>query len=386
MRRLACFMAALVLCLSMAQPVQAASEVYVDNSLGTGDIRIGISDELNLDGDTVLPGDEIDYSVVIGNKAEPAWIRVRITYLPDWLGIEDVMIADGWEPYGGYYYYKDIIPSGGSVEFIQGISIPYTIGNELQGASFDIRTSAEAVQSEHFEPEFGTDDPWFGTVIETCVDSDPYDPGTTDTQSFEVVYEGGSKGLVKTGEDFFANWDRLMPGDAMTGTVEISNKYMPVTIYFRTENIVDGTSGESDDGSDSGLDGDSDGSRASGSDLLAQLDLRIENVGGDGRTVIYDGPMSGVASPMSLGDYAVGSGTTLEYTVTMPARLQNAYSLTDTITRWIFSVDAVEYTDFELPKTGGAGTHGHAMAGMACLALASCFLVKRRGGSGHGQD
>ena len=110
--RIASFLAALILCMSMAQPAWAASsEIYVDNSLQTGDIRLEISDELNLDKDTVLPGDKIDYSVHVGNLAEPAWLRVRITELPDWLDMDHVPVAQAWDPHDdGYYYSLALIP------------------------------------------------------------------------------------------------------------------------------------------------------------------------------------------------------------------------------------------------------------------------------------
>lgn len=383
MKRIMTFLAALVLCMSMAQPAWAASETYVDSSLRTGDIRIGISDALDLgDRTTVLPGDEIDYSVSVENRAEPAWIRVRITELPDWLDMDNVKIADGWDPHGEYYYYKNIAGSDQTVKFIEGVTIPDTLGNEMQGAEFIIKTSAEAVQSEHFEPDFGSEDPWFGTVIEVCTDSDPYsNPGKDSLDPFQVIYENGSQGLIHVGDDFFAEWDRLMPGDVMTGTVEIKNSYLPVTVYFRTENIL-GEDGliKPDAASDTTLDTDA----VYSSDLLFQLNLKIENVDGEESTVIYDGPMSGVASPTSLGEYVVGSSTVLKYTVTMPKQLQNAYSLKDTVTRWIFSVESSGQSAFELPRTGGPGVIGYMAAGASCTALAAvCVLVRKKGGAAH---
>lgn len=374
MKRIASFLAALVLFLSMAQPAWAASETQVDNSLQTGDVRIAISDKLNLDKNTVLPGDKIDYSVSIENQAESAWIRARITELPDWLDMDHITVETGWDPHGEYYYYKKIVDSKSSVKFISGITVPDTLGNEMQGEKFGIKTSAEAVQSEHFEPDFGTEDPWFGTVIEVCTDKDAYDPGTTGKQNFQVIYEDGSQGLIHVGDDFFANWNRLMPGDVMTGTVEVKNNYSPAEIFFRTENIVDGTNSEST--TDSGK----DPAKATSSDLLAQLNLKIENNG----QVIYDGPMSGIASPTSLGNYSVGSSTKLTYTVTMPAKLQNAYSLTDTVTRWIFSVEPSDEAGYEFPKTDGPGIYGYAAAGAACMMLAAAaVLARKKGGADH---
>lgn len=374
MKRITSFLAALLLCLSMAQPAWAASETQVDNGLQTGDVRIAISDELNLGKKTVLPGDEIGYSVSIENQAESAWLRARVMELPDWLDMDHVTVEKDWEPHGEYYYYKKIVDSESSVKFISGITVPDTLGNEMQGAEFKISVSAEAVQSEHFEPDFGTEDPWFGTVVEVCTDEGAYDPGATGTQSFQVIYEDGSQGLIHVGDDFFANWDRLMPGDVMTGTVEVKNNYSPAEIFFRTENIVDGTSGEGT------ADGDEGTAKATSSDLLAQLNLKIEN----GGQVVYDGPMSGIASPTSLGDYSVGSSTTLKYTVTMPKQLRNAYSLSETRTRWIFSVEPSDEAQYEFPKTGGPGIYGYAAAGTACMMLAAAaVLARKKGGADH---
>lgn len=375
MKRITSFLAALLLCLAMVRPAWAASETQVDNGLQTGDVRIAISDELNLGKKTVLPGDEIGYSVSIENQAESAWLRARVMELPDWLDMDHVTVEKDWEPHGEYYYYKKIVDSESSVKFISGITVPDTLGNEMQGAEFKIRTSAEAVQSEHFEPDFSTDDPWFGTVIEVCTDEDAYDPGTTGEQSFQVIYEDGSKGLIHVGDDFFANWDRLMPGDVMTGTVEIKNNYSPAEIFFRTENRTENIVDEAD-----GVAGteasEKDTDKATSSDLLAQLNLKIEN----DNQVIYDGPMSGITSPTSLGDYSVGSSTKLTYTVTMPAKLQNEYSLTDTVTRWIFSVEP-SGTEYEFPKTGGPGIYGYIAAGAACVMLTAAAVTARKKGS-----
>lgn len=185
--------------------------------------------------------------------------------------------------------------------------------------------TADAVQEANFTPNWNASDPWFGTVIETCVHTS-YDPKLTGNQVFSVVFENGADGLVKTGEDFFSNWASLMPGDTVSGQVTLKNSYRrTVTMYFKTESIADDA-------------------------LLKVLHLEIKN----GDTVIYSGTMDGaVTERVKLASLAVNEEAILTYTVSVPKELNNSYALSKTQTKWIFSA----YMSSSSGGGGGGGGH-----------------------------
>jgi hypothetical protein len=173
---------------------------------------------------------------------------------------------------------------------------------------FAIHITSDAVQVKNFTPDFNSEDPWFGTLIEERI-YQPFEiePGSEDP--FSVEFMDGTEGLVKVGDDFFHNWGTLLPGDTFTDTVTIGNNYTKaVEIFFHTENIAD-------------------------SELLDQIQITIKN----GDQVIYDGPLSGTVEELSLGTFNKGETTVLTYTIHVPAELNNKYALSEAITKWIFS-------------------------------------------------
>lgn len=185
--------------------------------------------------------------------------------------------------------------------------------------------TADAVQEANFTPDWNAGDPWFGTVIETCVHTS-YDPKLAGSQVFSVVFENGADGLVKTGEDFFSNWASLMPGDTVSGQVTLKNSYRrTVTMYFKTETIADDA-------------------------LLKALNLEIKN----GDTVIYSGTMDGaMAERVKIASLAMNEEAILTYTVSVPKELNNSYALSKTQTKWIFSA----YMSSSSGGGGGGGGH-----------------------------
>lgn len=314
----------------------------VTNKGKTGDIDIDI-EEMQTDpatGEevpyehekTVLPGQDISKIVRVENKAEPAYIRLSVSYVSDgsleWLSDEalqlDETAAAKWKKIGDYWYYTEPVPAGEKVPFMNGFTVPGSLTNEFAGEEFNVNITVDAVQSTHFDPDFDSDDPWFGTVIEQCEHSDGYDPGEEGDEVFSVEFEGGAEGLVRVGEDFFSNWTRLMPGDSLTDEVEIRDAYGPVAIYFRTETLEEDP-------------------------LLSSLEIEIKN----DDVVIYKGTMFGaLKDPVLLGDYQKGESSKLTYTVTVPSWLPNSFSMSATQTKWIFTAKL----PVDLPNTGGIGT------------------------------
>ena len=332
-------------CALVMTPCMAYAGEYtteVTNNVTLGDVSISLSEyELDEDGKEVpyqndkqvLPGQIVDKIVRITNNANASWIRVKAEYTSeeglDSLSDEELTLADGdWEKIGTYYYYKKPVAKDESVDFLKRVKIPASWDSTYAEKGFAIILTADAVQEANFTPDWNASDPWFGTVIETCVHTS-YDPKLAGNQAFSVVFENGADGLVKTGEDFFSNWASLMPGDTVSGQVTLKNSYRrTVTMYFKTETIADGA-------------------------LLKALHLEIKN----GDTVIYSGTMDGaVTEKVKIASLAMNEEAVLTYTVSVPKELNNSYALSKTQTKWIFSA-------YMSSSSGGGGGGSHKTTG-----------------------
>ena len=314
----------------------------VTNSVTLGDVSISLSEyELDEDGkevpyqndNQVLPGQTVDKIVRITNNANASWIRVKAEYTSeeglDSLSDEELTLADGdWEKIGDYYYYKKPVAKDESVDFLKCVKIPASWDSTYAEKGFSIILTADAVQEANFTPDWSAGDPWFGTVIETCVHTS-YDPKLAGNQTFSVMFENGADGLVKTKEDFFSNWTSLMPGDTVSGQVALKNNYRrTVTMYFKTETIADDA-------------------------LLKALHLEIKN----GDTVLYSGAMDGaITEKVKIASLAMNEEAVLTYTVSVPKELNNSYALSKTQTKWIFSA-------YMSSSSGGGGGGSHKTTG-----------------------
>lgn len=326
--------------LTMPQTVYAGTQNYqteVINSISIGDISISL-DEFELDSDgnlipyqdnkTVLPGQMVDKIVQITNQANRAWIRAKIEYTSDdgIQGMSDDMVTMSektWKKVGDYYYFTEPLDRD-TIEFIRAVRIPPEWDETYSDKSFTVMITVDAVQEANFTPDFTSDSPWFGTVIETCVHS-TYDTMHVEEQNFSITFESGAEGLVKVGDDFFSNFGNLMPGDVVSDTVSLHSSYnRPVSIYFRTDTIA-------------------------ADELLHAVEIEIKN----SKKLIYSGTLDGaIKENVQLALLKNGEYAELSYTLRVPASLDNRYALSQTKTEWIFSA---ELENSEGGEGGGGG-------------------------------
>lgn len=328
------FIFAAVLCLLFSKTVLAASffsETDVINHVGIGDISIGLEEyETDEKGNEIpyenhkiiVPGQKIEKRVRIVNHACSAWIRAKIEYrsYEGIKGMSDHMIVpadEGWMKVGEYYYYTHPVKKDEFVNFIKEIRIPPEWDQSYGEKSFSVVVTADAVQEDNFTPDFSVEDPWFGTLIEMCVHT-AYEPDERGTESFSVIYEGGAEGMIKTGDDFFSNWGRLMPGDTVSDKVQIKNAYSrPVAVCFWTETIAEDP-------------------------LIEALQLEIKN----GDEIIYSGSMGKeLKEKKELAFLKPGEETELAYMVHVPKEINNRYALSETKTKWFFSAGLENFND-----------------------------------------
>lgn len=326
-------MLTLVLVLGYASPVSATGSVTNKGSIGAVDISL--SYELKENVSAVLPGQTVAINSFIANVAEPAWIRAKIEYpctanqdVIEHLSehqlteLSDDLITfsgDKWKKIGSYYYWTEAVKTGDKVPFTDTVTFPIDWDNQVVASQFGICITAEAIQEKHFEPDFNSDDPWKGAVIE-AYDSDNYVPKKEGNEKFKVTYEGGSEKLVILGENFFANWSQAMPGDVLTGEATISNKMkIPVKIHFKANS-------------------------KDSNEVLKSLKLKIWN----DKKVIFDGTMAENIDEVLLKEYKANEKTTFKYEVSLPTTLNNAFAEKPFETVWTFRAEEIPQP--ETPK------------------------------------
>ena len=303
--------------------------VETENHIFTGDVSIALEeyelDEMGMeipygDGKQVVPGQTVDKIVKIRNEAEPAWLRAEAVCLGADGAFEEMAggIGEKWIRRGRYYYYTEPAASGETVCFFRTVTVPAEWDEREAGKSFFVEVTAQAVQAANFTPDFSAEDPWFGVPVETCIHGGGRQSGEQEREEYAVIFENGSEGFVKAGDDFFSNFRELMPGDTVRDSVEIGSRYSgSVDIWFRTEQ-ADQTEQEKQ--------------------LLQKLRLVIKN----GGEQIYDGPLhgGGLESGVLLAQgLRRGESRNLSYEIHMPEELNNFYAVRQAGVRWIFRAE-----------------------------------------------
>ena len=263
--------------------------------------------------------------------------------------------SDKWTKIGPYYYLKEPVGTGVTTPFTESITFPSDWDSSMTNTKMGVVFTAEAIQEKNFMPDFDSDDPWHGAVIE-AFDSDDYQFKSEGDGQFSIVYKGGSEGLVRLGDDFFANWGDLMPGDELDGTAEITNRMnLPVKIFFKTES-----------------DGDAE--------LFKLIKITIKN----GSNTVYDGPLSGNVSPaVLLKEYKPGESTKLSYHLSVPAEIDNAHALSEFKVVWTFSAEEVHPDKIiEIIKTGERGLLILFCILAAIICITGRALIRKERGAG----
>jgi len=319
-----------------AVPVNAKDQVEVVNNVGMGNVSIALISQ-QYDPQTkknipwqqeriVVPGEKVSEIVTIRNEGEPAWIRAKVEFKTNAnvnLSEDDATFAKGWiRKDDGYWYWPHEVQTGDSVKWMECIDIPTEWRtDQVAKTKFHANIKADAVQTRHFKPDFNSNDPWYGTVIETSLYNYTRDDKSTQIGYF-VFFEGGAEGLFHKGDDFFSNWTTLMPGDELEDTVSVKNNYIQkVKLFFRIEN-------------------------PEMTELEKACNLQIFR----GTEKIFDGKLADAMNEMVLAVMDPGSEFVLKYKLTVPKELTNKYDLTEGQVKWIFRAEMLG--SYEKQKNG----------------------------------
>lgn len=244
--------------------------------------------------------------------------QIQADEYPDILTDENIFgLSESWIKIGDYYYYKNILNPKESADLFQGVFIPYEWDNEHAEQKLNLNIQIDAVQAEHFTPDFSSDQPWGNEEIEVCAHSGDRSALVNPYTTMYVEFEGNSHKLVAVPKDFFSNLGQAMPGDLLNDTVTLKNTTEDeVELLFHTALPETLTEEQKS--------------------LLTKIELAIF-LDGD---KLYEGNLeaASLSSDISLGKYQSQENKEFTFSLTVPAELKNQYALADTVVRWVFSV------------------------------------------------
>ncbi|MCD7867765.1 MAG: hypothetical protein LUG62_06140, partial [Clostridiales bacterium] len=349
-----------IICIGNFYPHPAVRAAFTDsvtvaNHISTGDIRISLEEYEEKNGreilyenpKTVLPGDTVSKIPRITCEAEDCWVRVKISYTDNLNGLEGLgdenlgEIPEKWEKIGEYFYYTEILGYGESADLFHWIHIPEDWTEEWAEKKLSMEIRAEAIQAANYTPDFTAMSPWGNEEIQKCIHTvDGMEASVPEKKSLMVEFNGDAHRLLAVPDDFFSNFARAMPGDTLRDTAQIRNTTdSTAEIFFQTSPECLSVSGQ---------------------DLAEKLGLTISM---DGKE-LYSGNLLAeeLNAPVSLVTLAPGEEGELEFVISLPAGLDNAYALREADVKWIFSVneDSPTQTPETNPEDGESGGSGTA--------------------------
>lgn len=322
------------------------SEISVTNTLETGTVEIDLAQwmmEKNREvpwenSQEILPGDEISLIPRITNLGADCYVRVWVSFdmekkVEDPIGYEDLTgIGEDWLRIGNCFYYKKILKTNQHTDLFGGYRIPagwntrydesgnivdYYTDNKLT-----VRFTADAIQSQNFTPDFQSETPWGEVDIQECKSRDGYEFRTYETAKktlLSVVYEAEADKLLAQPENFFENLGMLMPGDQVRDSIRLENKNNTAVLYFKTEVLEE-------------------------KEILEEIELKILFCKDDKEVLLYQGPLNSreLSQYVSLGEYQTGEQGELIFELSVPEKLNNAYSMEQGKVRWWFMAKEAE--------------------------------------------
>lgn len=363
----------ILLCLSLlfcgsGTTLLALSKTSVVNHFTTGVVDIELEEYEIQDGQEVpyenpkevMPGTTISKIPRITNDGNDCYVRAEITFenMEDLNDSNLFGFSSQWEKIGDYYYYKDILEHGESVDLFEGLEVPTSFSQEHEEEEFSIRIDVDAIQSQNFTPDFTSSIPWGNIEIMEYTKGKIYDVSSfkqADDLEFEIEYQGDTEKLVKNQEDFFLNIPVLLPGDFYEDSVEISNDGdRDITLYFDSEILEN-------------------------QDILEKIQLKIETTIDGTTETVYEGSLNSSIDHYELGKIKANQNASFDFSIEVPPELNNDYTLEAGKVKWIFSTEPIEKTDgIAEDVTTGDFTQAGLLLIVAGVALFGVVLYQKK--------
>ena len=183
-----------------------------------------------------------------------------------------------------------------------------------------------------------------------------------------ITYNGSQQGFeIELDDDLFDSFKGVMPGDTLTETITIRNKYTAadnVLIYLRAVPHTEEEGPHVDEVAENE-------DYASMMDFLAQLTLKVEQDGGVISEDAADKP-AGLAESQLIAQFRGKGSSEIQVTLQVPIDMGNEYAQRWGEIDWQFY--AVEKEDPPTPSTGD-NSKLMLFASLFCLSLAMSFVL-----------
>lgn len=274
----------------------------------------------------VYPGSNVSIIPKIINKGSNCYVRAKLEFKIDNNIIENSNnsifdILDCWEKHGSYYYYNSILKCNETINIFENIKIPNSISNEYSGKKVIVSISADAIQSDNFNPDYTLEDPWYNIKIEKSIDS-TYVINTNDDEfTTDLKFENNAEKYIEISKKFFQDLNKLVPGDMIEEQIKMINKTDKETEYFYGISIPENIS-------------------ESEKELLKQCVLTV--IKDDNNTLYSDGLLNHFNN--SIGKLKPGEEASVKFIIKIPNELNNNFSRLNAKFSWKFSVQPEEKT------------------------------------------
>lgn len=334
-------------------------EVSVTSQFQTGKVVIRIRQKNGTRFDNIVPGERVPMKTEIEGEGEACYVRIKIK--TD--GEKEIPMScfegrsDQWIEKKGYLYYKKPIPYHGSVLLYDTFSLPEN-WNEAEfsrNPEIHISLQADAIQSKNFTPDFQAESPWGKIEVKDT------DETKNDYLFRQMVPKEGTCRVVLQGDKivlrpdgFFENLGKLMPGDCITGKIQVANEYPSAKqLWMKIASDAD-------------------------EEFLKQLHLTIADEKGN---FLYNDMLKKEReNPFQyLHTYQANEKEQLVFSLSMPEETGNVYSEKRGNITWIFRGGAEDVSQKEDPvfpeekvKTGDASPH---LVFLLLLVISSVLII-----------
>ena len=329
------------------------NEIVFKNNLKTGSVQIQVNQYEETENGKqligpgqVLANQDVSYIPEVTNIRAASYVRVKVDIVmdedvPEPVTVENIYgISDQWVKRGEYFYCTKALEPSETAWIFKGFHVPES-WNEEMGSGFRIFLTADAVQADHFTPDFGKLNPWGTIEIQEEKDTDSIVYRVAETGnvgvSDNVLTFSDSMGLEANTNDLFRNFGYFMAGNSFEDTLKMVNKSdSPVKISFCTATEQD--------------------------DLTEQMKLEIKCEG----KLLYEGPLSSqtMEDYIELIELAPSDIRDFSFKVSLPDDSDNSYSVLEDQVVWKFKAEKVPGAD----GTGSEVQTGDDFSLAGCLA------------------
>ena len=316
--------------------------------------------------ENVLPGGLISKIPRIVNDGADCYVRAKIVFTSEETSDQPLSadnlegIGSEWVQDGEYFYCKEVVKSGESVDFFRGIRLPAEWKESPEAENrWQASVRAEAVQAECFFPDFSVSDPWGMKtkqfVIRQAMEGEAEEQDG-DKDQMELVIASDLQGFTMEQEGCMKQLETFMPGKSQSGKVVIRNGAdHKREVFFRAE-------------------------APQMTPLLEKMELTVQVREKDQIQILYQGTVTEtmLKQNQSLGEILPGKDKQVEFLFSLPEEADNVYAAQTGQVKFWFTTGAPQKTQIvKVAKTGDSQYPGYYLiTGIAGAVLAVVVLGK----------